>query len=113
MHDIDWCCRFGKLKIGIVSEAPEIQELADALGIPLFDTILKSLEHVDCLLVDSQWNVINDTLSTALESTPDVLKCVVMPATPISRTVDPQWQSLVPQQSCMTKNGILVNVSQR
>lgn len=105
--------RFGKLKLGIVSEATEIQELATALGIPLFDTILKSLDHVDCLLVDSQWDVINDTLSTALESTPNLLKCVVMPATPIPRTIDPQWQSLVPQQSCMTKNGLSVNISQR
>ncbi|KAI7879933.1 hypothetical protein K492DRAFT_207894 [Lichtheimia hyalospora FSU 10163] len=104
--------RFGKLKLGIVSEASEIQELANALGIPLFDTILKSLDHVDCLLVDTQWDTINDTLKMSLASTPDVLKCVVMPATPVPRKIDSQWQSLIPQQSCMTKNGILVNVSE-
>ncbi|KAJ8663610.1 hypothetical protein O0I10_000856 [Lichtheimia ornata] len=104
--------RFGKLKLGIVSEATEIQELATALGIPLFDTILQSLDHVDCLVVDSQWDVINDTLNTAIDTTPNLLKCVVMPATPIPRTIDSQWQSLVPQQSCMTKNGVLVDVSQ-
>lgn len=110
---IDCVCRFGKLKLGIVSEATEIQELATALGIPLFDTILQSLDHVDCLVVDSQWDVINDTLNTAIDTTPNLLKCVVMPATPIPRTIDSQWQSLVPQQSCMTKNGVLVDVSQR
>ncbi|KAI9005446.1 hypothetical protein CLU79DRAFT_850056 [Phycomyces nitens] len=120
--------RFGKMQFGVLSSSLDIVELAKALEFPVclaLETsptpaeivdILNSVEpRVDLLLIDIRhkdaWESINSLVKDLIDTTPEYLKVIVGPAESKQSDLGTQnwWDSLVPEQSHVKKEGQLVS----
>ncbi|KAI8883300.1 hypothetical protein K501DRAFT_249839 [Backusella circina FSU 941] len=120
--------RFNKLKLTIISNNTPTKDIAKSLSCELHE--LKNAKDVkqlisqnsesDCFLVDmtafnNPWILADQIIKECIDSTPDLLKCVVTPA--IGSYSNKQgsfwWDELVPQQSCLIKDGVVVDVNQK
>lgn len=124
------------MKIGLISTCPDIVKWAASIGLAythhaqqvddataleeLLSGLLdsRSSSAVDCLFVDvsttdpeKSWITIDRILQTYLQTTPHLLKCLVAHVkVPIKIERNARWAALVPQQSCVTKNGQVVDI---
>ena len=113
--------RFGSMKLGLISSCSSITTLADSLGIKTFDTIstnviIDTMSHLDVLLVDmsDQPDEMNGIIAQALDTTPDILKCIVMHSTmKLQQEKQKDNGEDKPIQSGTTKNGVQVDVIER
>ncbi|KAL0075856.1 hypothetical protein J3Q64DRAFT_1774496 [Phycomyces blakesleeanus] len=127
--------RFGKMQFGILSCSLEIVELAKSLGfavslalksVPtsaeIIDILASVGPKVDLLLVDistqnNSWPLINDVVKDLMADTPTYLKVIVAPrdesaSEPVLADKN-WWDSLVPEQSHVKKEGRCVSIEPR
>ncbi|KAI9494395.1 hypothetical protein BDB00DRAFT_818997 [Zychaea mexicana] len=116
--------RFRSMKLGLIASCPSITALGDSLGLTIASSSSSSatkdiyskehlqaaIDRVDVLLVDvsDQPSEMDRIMTEVLESTSDLLKCIVMHA-----TVQKQQQENMPLQSGVTKNGVPVDILER
>ncbi|KAI8139375.1 hypothetical protein BJV82DRAFT_250350 [Fennellomyces sp. T-0311] len=98
--------RFGNMKLGLISPYAPVAALAEVVtfySTEIPDDLMAI--DVDVLLVDTTKQHMEDIMVKLLDTTPHLLKCVVMRA-----AVQQQQIKHAPQQSSVTKNGVSVNV---
>lgn len=109
---IDSCKQYDPTYTLSLGDKPDTEHLYSLLLDILND---KTSEALDCLLVDlshsnanDSWQQIDSVLKVCLESTPDVLKCIVTHAT-TENTRDAaqnsRWKLIRPPQSYQFKEG--------
>lgn len=116
------------MKLTIISNDASTEDIAKSLACELHK--LENAECVkqlicqksdsDCFLVDltavdNPWILADQIIKDCIDTTPDVLKCVVAPVigSHVEKKDQCWWDDLVPQQSCLIKDGVVADVNEK